>query len=769
MSHDRLLAKSRKRDEAWHDSMLLPVHLEDVYRAAEAVLDATAIDQLRAVGLPVEVYLDRFRRIVVLAAALHDLGKANNHFQAMLRAPGTLQGLRHEWATVLMADRSEWRLWLRPAVVEDVDLELVLWAIGGHHPAYGRTSPPQRNEHASGSALHLLMGHDDFTDALSRIAGLLSLDKPPVCGDETVSLNEAAMGSAFPQLGRWLKRAAQMWGKRDEGLVRLAAVVKACLIAADVAGSALPRAGKSRSWISEAFSRVPSQADLQQIVADRLEGKALRPFQLEVATQTNRVVLARAGCGSGKTLAAYEWAARQCPSRRIYFCYPTTGTATEGYRGYLFNEEAKKGKFGAQLFHGRAEVDLDIILNVAGDDDPDGTDAIDRFRSLDAWSTPLVSCTVDTVLGMMQNHRKGLYAWPALAQSAFVFDEIHAFDERLFAALLRFLKDVRGVRVLLMTASLPEPRLQALRDGLRGQGETLVEVAGPVELEGLKRYRRLVPCDPRDPLAEVQEAIVKDNGKVLWVCNLVDRAIQAAARAEAVGLNPLVYHSRFRYEDRVGRHRAVMEAFEGDGPALAICTQVAEMSLDLSATLLVTDLAPVPSMIQRLGRLNRRAVPNPSGEDPPAMPFIVVEPQKSGGFTPLPYDTSATAYGDWPAASRGWLGKIGDKAVSQADLACAWESSAGGGKARPGQSEWLDGGPETSVAELREGAPGLTVVLTSDHTDLKTGKTRLVEAALPMPIPRSLPWRSWPVFKSAPVVPDDAIDYDYQRGASWRK
>lgn len=34
---------------------------------------------------------------------------------------------------------------------------------------------------------------------------------------------------------------------------------------------------------------------------------------------------------------------------------------------------------------------------------------------------------------------------------------------------------------------------------------------------------------------------------------------------------------------------------------------MAEMSLDLSATLLVTDLAPVPALIQRLGRLNRRA------------------------------------------------------------------------------------------------------------------------------------------------------------------
>ena len=93
-------------------------------------------------------------------------------------------------------------------------------------------------------------------------------------------------------------------------------------------------------------------------------------------------------------------------------------------------------------------------------------------------------------------------------------------------------------------------------------------------------------------------------GKVLWVCNTVARVMDAATRA--ADLAPMLYHSRFKYEDRVARHQALINAFRAKGPALAICSQVAEMSLDLSADLLVTDLAPVPAMIQRLGRLNRR-------------------------------------------------------------------------------------------------------------------------------------------------------------------
>ena len=35
-------------------------------------------------------------------------------------------------------------------------------------------------------------------------------------------------------------------------------------------------------------------------------------------------------------------------------------------------------------------------------------------------------------IGLMPNNRRGLFLWPALAQSAFVFDKIHAYDDRLF-------------------------------------------------------------------------------------------------------------------------------------------------------------------------------------------------------------------------------------------------------------------------------------------------------------------------------------------------
>src|SRR5439155_14890461 len=95
---------------------------------------------------------------------------------------------------------------------------------------------------------------------------------------------------------------------------------------------------------------------------------------------------------------------------------------------------------------------------------------------------------------------------------------------------------------------------------------SLEVVTGPIDLENLPRYWRLLSDNPWS----VVHQTCKENGKVLWVVNTVDRALKLADEAVARGLAPLVYHSRFRYEDRVRQHGRVIAAFREDGPVLVI-------------------------------------------------------------------------------------------------------------------------------------------------------------------------------------------------------
>ncbi len=787
---DHLWAKGKLRDQPLHPSALLGQHLIDVVTAARMVVEATGDDQLRALGLVPERYRDRLRQCVVLAAAVHDVGKANDHFQGMIRYLaerfGKPQGLRHEWVSLLIL-----RMlgdWLLPAVGGcAIDLAIVEWAIAGHHPGHDRESPPKRSPCGAGADLVIHAGHPEMSAILDGIETEFKLPGArPRLADKVVSL--AGSGNVFAELARWAKEACRIWEGMTIEDKRFVAAVKDSLIAADVAGSALPREMDESGgwqWITDSFAAFPEEGELRQVLESR--ARSFRStdseqdrFQSAVAASSASVTFVKAGCGTGKTYAAYRWAEAHHARRRLFFCYPTTGTATEGFRDYLHEPDVR-----SDLFHSRRDVDFDLILTTGADAGDADLDAAIRVESLDAWATPIVACTVDTVLGIVQNNRRGRFAWPALAQAALIFDEIHAYDDRLFGALLRFLRDLPGLPVLLMTASLPMAREEALRRTLQDRSTNKVElspISGPGSLEKRPRYHRVV-TENNDPLPLVRQTLA-EGGKVLWVGNTVGRVMDAADRAG--GLDPLVYHSRFRYEDRVVRHRDVIEAFRpGGGAALAICSQVAEMSLDLSADLLVTDLAPVPSLIQRLGRLNRRA----RSSDDPTKPFVVIDV----GDKHLPYTPAELA------VARSWLAELPADGISQRDLAERWEQSA----ENPPDlvpSAWLDGGPSTTVAELRAASLGISVILnTAEHPDHdrllrydarmrsvrrqagaegrrpgpdeikpQDDERRLEAVILPMPSPpRNLNWRGWEKYRGIPVTPKDAIIYDSLRGADW--
>ena len=793
MDANRLWAKSKEDVDLETPSMFLPGHLSDVYQAAIRVVDATGNDQLQALGLDPATYFDRFRRIVLLAAAVHDLGKANNHFQGMIRKTRDVrvnpQGVRHEWVTVLML--KSLREWLLPAVSNSVtDFNIVEWAVAGHHPGYDHASPPRTCPHGSGTEIILHADYKDFQEALSFLQDTFH---PPIKLSSVIPPKRNLVGTdnVYAELIGWAKTGRQLWEAMTRNEQRMLAAVKDCLIAADVAGSALPREISEETarwqWITDSFAAKPKAGELQSIVDTRsatfkdTDRDADREqFQACVAASSAPVTFVKAGCGSGKTLSAYMWATRNYPKHRLFFCYPTTGTATEGYRDYLYEPDVH-----SDLFHSRRDVDFEIILGTGWDGKDAEKDTAIRIDSLDAWATPIVACTVDTVLGVVQNNKRGLFAWPALAQSAFVFDEIHAYDDRLFGALLRFLRDVPGVPCLLMTASLPTPREEALKETLKQvRSIALACVPGPEEFEILPRYH-LATVKDNDPLPMVEETLEAE-GKVLWVCNTVNRVMDAADRAAKFA--PTIYHSRFKYEDRVEQHKRVIDAFrKKDTRALAICSQVAEMSLDLSADLLVTDRATVPALIQRLGRLNRRAK---KGSKTKA--FIVIEPEGHLPYTPADLE-----------AAKIWLEKLKNlptENIRQRDLAEAWEQSAD----NPPElvpSAWLDGGPTTTVTELREASIGITVLMRADaepflryEARVRREKTQARERkqkvhptvfrpladerlpkhlgrnVIPMPPPPTkLNWRSWPKFRGIPIVEDGMIVYDKKRGATWQK
>jgi len=88
-------------------------------------------------------------------------------------------------------------------------------------------------------------------------------------------------------------------------------------------------------------------------------------------------------------------------------------------------------------------------------------------------------------------------------------------------------------------------------------------------------------------------------------------------------------HSRFRQNDRK-QHEQLLFG-DGNDDRIVIATQAVEAGVDVSARLLITELAPWSSLVQRIGRCNRRA------ETPDAeVLWVEIEPDAKGDFL-LPY------------------------------------------------------------------------------------------------------------------------------------
>ncbi|MGD9932891.1 MAG: CRISPR-associated helicase Cas3' [Dehalococcoidia bacterium] len=757
MTYGQLLAKSA-RSGVSPSTLTLHHHSLTVLRTSREILKRRGLDLLDAHGLEAEAWAAPLWTAAELGAGLHDLGKCSSAFQAMIRAPGTSarQGLRHDVLALVILARypalAEWLFGGQPEVIRWA----VTRAVAGHHLRLDGVNT-LRPEPSGAATLTLHCGHPDVIAMLTSIGDELGkTTPPPPLSDERIDLLRPDQ-SAF----QLLLAGEKWWRAADRDSRVFCAAVAAVVIASDVGGSAIARVPGNGDAFETAparaaavLERCPDASEYTAAAERRLGGAKPRPFQEAVARARGQTVVVTAGCGSGKTVAAWFWAKERVSTRKLYFCYPTTGTATEGYRDYAWPEF----EVDAALIHSRAELDYEEVL-ANGDERSHQLEQQLRLDALDRWGAKVSVCTADTVLGLMQNNRQGLFLYPAIVGAGFVFDEVHLYDDRMFGLLLRFLEAMPHAPVLLMTATLQPARREALRACALLRGGPAEEIAGPPELERLPRYR-LERADRSHALVETEE-MVRAGRPVLWVRNTVAQARADAIALQERGVRVEVYHSRFRYGDRLVRHRAVIDAFAGKGiPLVAVATQVCEVSLDISAALLVTEVAPPASLIQRLGRLNRRAVPG--GGDPPAR-ALVIDARRSA-----PYSESDMEQGEQ------WLAMVSGRPVSQRDLANAFEELLSDAPAPLQQtSMWLDKGWEIRPESVREDGLTASFLMEEDLPSCMSPLGRPIRReiqrqALPMLVrPVLTEIRNWRRLGSMLVAPSGRISYSPMWGGEW--
>lgn len=663
----------------------------------------------------------KFLLHVRIGGLLHDLGKANEDFVRLVTRGGQ-QTLRHEHLSALILHHPQVRNWLRQS--REVDWDIVTAAVLSHHFKANRLGKHQwgqpQNEQ---ERVRLYLGHPQVKAALQRLAELAKLPSPPPLQDVDWRVDDV-----------W--KRAQEDGRRAADLLELdiigddanqtrralLAATKAGVVAADAAASGLVPAGHDiQGWIREICAQ-------PAITSDEIDDKILKPriaaitgrstgpfklhtFQQQVAEQGPRVLLL-AGCGMGKTLAAWKWAETQTRSHafsKVLFLYPTRGTATEGFRDYVsWAPEAD-----AALMHGTARYELEEIRRNPSESTRDKDfEPEARLFALGLWSKRFFSSTVDQFLSFLENQYAAVCLLPALTDSIVIIDEVHSFDRHMFELLVTFLRTF-DIPVLCMTATLPASRRETLESaGLQvyPRAEHRIELHDLNLKEQAGRYR-LEPLSGSSAAMHSALAAYRSGQRVLWVVNQVRRCQELARQlAQDLGQTVLCYHSRFCLRDRQTKHKDTVSAFAfsrtSPGPAIAVTTQVCEMSLDLDADVLITEWAPVTSLVQRFGRANRHG-------------------NRGDGFRAVlhtyePADNQPYAQEEMAAAS-AFLAELSTGDVSQARLAEALERH-GLREAKPDNSaRFLDGGYYAVPGSFRDGEElGAASVLDGELLEIKS-------------------------------------------------
>lgn len=618
-----LLAKSPRGGRV----VTLSEHLLDTERAATQVfrLDGRwGRNWCRFFRLKGTEEQEQFLLNLRVAGLMHDIGKANDDFQDAVTLPGfTAQTIRHEHLSALILHLPQVREWLRAN--RALDVEVITAAVLSHHLKAAEVGDWRWGQPHGKKSVQLFLRDPEVSTVLERIRTLIGSDHLPEVIVRAWDKRQTLWGEAQRD-GRTTAWDFEDEISRNPSRRAMLLAVKVGLIVADAVSSGLVREGhtleKFDRWIETVVHTCAVGGDdvENKIILRRAASLSQRKpfsfhrFQLCAAELGPRALLL-APCGSGKTMAAWKWAAAQAREReigRVIFLYPTRGTATEGFRDYVGWAPEAEGAYVAgdsrhMLEAMSANPDEERNPATRGKDFR-LSEADERLFALGLWSRRFFSATVDQFLGFMEHSYRSLCLLPLLADAAVIVDEVHSFDRRMFKSLLAFLRAF-DVPVLCMTATLSLSRQRQLVDaGLRAYPtpDEMSELADLETLEKHPRYRLASVSDRDEVLPHALEAFHAGR-RVLWVINTVSRCQAAAKRlARELGERVICYHSRFRLADRQRIHAETVEAFQQRGcAAIAVTTQVCEMSLDLDADVLITEVAPPAALVQRFGRANR--------------------------------------------------------------------------------------------------------------------------------------------------------------------
>lgn len=409
---------------------------------------------------------------------------------------------------------------------------------------------------------------------------------------------------------------------------------------------------KEDGWMKWYRTAPRLEAEHADIVAGYEERFEFKPRDVQVKffnilRQTARpgVFILEAPMGVGKTEAALmgvEQLSAKAHVSGMFFGLPTQATSDGMFvRIKKWLNGLDDGQKSLQLIHGKAALnDSYTSLPRANTyDEVDGSVVVNEWFAgrKRAVLDDFVVGTVDQFLLTALKQKHLALKHLGFSKKAVVIDEVHAYDAYMSQYLYQALRwmGAYGVPVIILSATLPvRTRIELIKHYLRGGGLKWRDVEKPAGWETTDAYPLVTYTDGKvvqqfsdfesmshssvtverlgeEKLISTLADHLQDGGIAGIIVNTVRRAQEIAQLCCAHFGENLVelVHSNFIATDRIEKEKRLLQTIgkgvERPSKKIIVGTQVMEQSLDIDFDLLISDLAPIDLLIQRIGRLHR--------------------------------------------------------------------------------------------------------------------------------------------------------------------
>lgn len=511
-----------------------------------------------------EYFTEKEKKLVVEACRIHDLGKVNLVFQAMI-CPKLAEKFHidvrktsqipHGFLSAVTISLDEFDD--LSELFSDKDFGPFITAVYYHHDREDHYNSPAIRKYAE---KYYMKQIEEYLNRKIRKLNCSNLD-------DLLFRNNVYTGKYIPDSNAWKEYL----------------LIKGLL-------------NKFDYTVSAGYENAESAIDLHEKklvknIEKFLNGKELRPAQKFMKMNRYKNLIVIAPTGSGKTEASLLW----MNGEKSFYTLPLKVSSNAIYLRIKENYEYKD----VALLHSDA---MAVYLREYNGNEDIG----EKYERSKMLSQPLTVCTVDQLFRFVYRALGTEIFAATLKYSKLVLDEIQAYEPRVIATIIYGLKMIQemGGKFAIITATFP-PVLKYFMEqyGLvEGKQYIFKDFTGKeYQVEKYPRHK----VEIRHSEMNLDEIRLRGkNRKVLVICNTVSKAQKLYKKLE--GENVWLLHSKYIRRDRAFLERKIMGFSESGESGIWITTQIVEASLDIDFDILYTEMCTADSLLQRMGRCNRK-------------------------------------------------------------------------------------------------------------------------------------------------------------------